>query len=411
MRILRLSSYCYPEKVASSHLTEDLFEQYRQHGIEAVIYAPTPTRGIDEETRKKYKKIRYEERYDGAVKIHRFPLFREGRHPLLRAFRYFICILEQTWCGLRAKDCDVLFISSTPPINGLMIAVLHRFKKYKIVYNLQDVFPDSLVSTGMTHQGSLLWRIGRVIEKITYRSADRISVISEDIKENILAKGVPESKIAVVPNWVDETQVVHIPRADNPLFDTYGLDRDKFIVCYGGNIGHAQNLDLLARVALTLSDHPEIVFVVMGDGPRKSQLAAYVQENHLTNFILLPYQDPSLVSCVFSLGDVSMVMCKPGSGKGCMPSKTWNIMSSSTPVLASFDEDSELCRILQQNRCGVCVAPDDETALREAILSLAADRMACAEMGKNGRTYIETVLTKERCTGLHLALLHDVTGK
>ena len=91
------------------------------------------------------------------------------------------------------------------------------------MYNLQDIFPDSLAGTGLAKKGGLLWKIGRVIENFTYRNADKIIVISEDFKRNIMAKGVPEEKIVVVYNWVDEEAVKHVPREENKLFDAYGL--------------------------------------------------------------------------------------------------------------------------------------------------------------------------------------------
>ena len=95
MKILKLSPYCFPEQVSSSHLSNDLNKAYQEAGIETEIYCPTPTRGIDKETREKYKKIKYEERYDGNVKIHRFSMFKEGRNPIMRAIRYILCNIIQ----------------------------------------------------------------------------------------------------------------------------------------------------------------------------------------------------------------------------------------------------------------------------------------------------------------------------
>lgn len=411
MRILKLPGYYYPEQVASSHLGRDLEEAYQKAGFSMLIYAPTPTRGVDAATRRDYcKNHRHEVLDAGRVEVRRFAMFREGRNPLLRAFRYLCCLIRQTVCGLRAKDCDVLVIASTPPINGLMMAVLHRFKKYKIVYTLQDIFPDSLVYTGMTHKGSLLWKIGRQIENITYRAADKIVVISESFKQNILAKGVPEEKIAVIPNWVDENQVVHVERADNPLFDRYGLDRNKFYVCYSGNVGHTQNMPLLVEAAERLQAHPDIGIVVVGDGAFKPRLETLIREKGVTNITLLPFQDYSEISSVFSLGDVGLLISKKGIGVNSVPSKTWSIMSASRPVLACFDEDSELCGTIREIGCGVCVPPDDVEALTGAILAMAADKAQNEAMGALGRRYIEDHLTKALCTGKYVELLREVTG-
>ncbi len=97
--------------------------------------------------------------------------------------------------------------------------MVKKFRHIPIVYNLQDVFPDSLVGTGLAKKGGLLWKIGRVIENFTYRNADKIIVISEDFKRNIMAKGVPEEKIEVIYNWVDENAIVPVKEEDNDLFD------------------------------------------------------------------------------------------------------------------------------------------------------------------------------------------------
>lgn len=99
--------------------------------------------------------------------------------------------------------------------------MVKMFTQQPIVYNLQDIFPDSLVGTGLAKKGGLLWKIGRVIEDFTYKHADKIIVISEDFKKNIMAKGVPEDKIVVVYNWVDQNAVVNVPREKNKLFDKY----------------------------------------------------------------------------------------------------------------------------------------------------------------------------------------------
>ncbi len=411
MRMLKLSSYCYPEQVASSHLSRDLNEAYRKEGIVSVVYTPTPCRGIDKETRKKYKKIKYEEIYDGNVQIHRFSMFKEPKNSLLRAFRYTLCIIRQFFCALGAKDIDVYFASSTPPINGLVMSLLKKFRKFKIVYNLQDIFPDSLVHTGMTKKGSLIWKIGRVVENITYRAADKIIVISEDFKKNIMEKGVPEDKIEVVYNWVNENQVVNVDRKDNILFDKYGLDRDKFYVCYSGNVGYTQNMDMLVNVAKSLEDNKDIGFVIVGEGAYKSKLEELVKENGLTNITLIPFQDYSDISHVFSLGDAGLIISKKGVGTNSVPSKTWSIMSASRPVLASFDKGSELDKIVTENKLGICVEADDADALKKAVLDMYSNREEIKKMGASGREFILKNLTAEIGTSKVIGVIKGVCNK
>lgn len=410
MKILQLTGYFYPEKAASIYLEENRFQAFADAGFDMVVYAPTPTRGITEEEYLEYRKRTFEKMYDGKLDVHRFKMFREGKNPLVRFLRYFLVSMLQFYYGVRAKDIDLIYVASTPPTQGALAALVKKFKHKPFVYNLQDIFPDSLVGTGLAKKGGLLWKIGRVIETFTYRNADKIIVISEDFKSNIMAKGVPEEKIVVVYNWVDEEAVVDVPREENKLFDKYGLDRSKFYVTYNGNIGLTQNMDMLLEVAKELKPTPnpslkgremvsadgswDIHFVLVGEGAYKAEVEKRIKEQGITNVTLLPFQPYEDISHVFSLGDVSLVISKPGVGANSVPSKTWSIMSASRPVLANFDEN-ELKTIIEDHHCGIFTKAGDKEAFKAAILNLYHHPELCKEYGRNGRQFIMDNLTKE----------------
>lgn len=412
MKILYLPVYFNPEKAASSYLGENRNQAFADAGIRTLAFVPTPCRGISDDVRKMYcrKEYRKEILYNGKMELHRFPIFREGRNPLMRAFRYFLVSLNQFYYGIKAKDIDLIYVASTPPTQGALAALVKKLKHKPFVYNLQDIFPDSLVGTGLAKKGGLLWKIGRVIENFTYRNADKIIVISEDFKRNIMAKGVPEEKIVVVYNWVDEEAVVDVPRGENKLFDKYGLDRSKFYVTYNGNIGLTQNMDMLLEVAKELMPTPnpslkgremvsaegsrDIHFVLVGEGAYKAEVEKRIKEQGITNVTLLPFQPYEDISHVFSLGDVSLVISKPGVGANSVPSKTWSIMSASRPVLANFDEN-ELKTIIEDHHCGIFTKAGDKDAFKAAILKLYHHPELCKEYGRNGRQFIMDNLTKE----------------
>ena len=153
------------------------------------------------EVREQYKNIRYEEKRDGKIVVHRFSMMREGRNPIGRAIRYVLVNLVQYQKGCRADDVDVIMAGSTPPTQGVLCGLVKKrlTKRYghrvPFIYSLQDVFPDSLVTAGLAKKGGLLWKIGRKIEDYIYRSADAIIVISEEIKKNIMEKGVASVSI------------------------------------------------------------------------------------------------------------------------------------------------------------------------------------------------------------------------
>ena len=338
MKVMQLTGYFLPEKAASIYLTENRLEAFAEAGFDTVIWASRPTRGLSDEEYQEYKNKKLETMYGGKVTVHRFAMYREGKNPLLRALRYSLNWIIQLWKGLREKDVDCIYLASTPPIQGMLGAFIKKFRGIPFVYNLQDIFPDSLFNNGLANKGGMLWKIGRVIENFTYKHADKIIVISEDFKKNIMAKGVPEEKIVVVYNWVDQNAVVDIPREKNKLFDAYGLDRSKFYVTYNGNIGLSQNLDMLLSVAEEFQSAKvqafhgneicctDIHFVLVGNGAYLDEVKRIIAERKLENVHLLPFQPYEDISHVFSLGDASLVISKPGTGAASVPSKTWSIM-------------------------------------------------------------------------------------
>lgn len=406
MKAIFPCSYYLPETAASLYITDNIVHACADKGIEVDLYTPSPTRNVPDGSVWE----REERQMDGKLRIHRFHLYGEGKNPMLRALRYFLGeFILLHYCMW--KKYDVAFVDSTPPIQGLKMPLIKWLKRKPTIYNVQDIFPDSLVGTGLTHEGSLIWKIGRIVEKITYRYADKIIVISEDFKKNIMAKGVPEDKIVVVYNWVDQNKVVDVPREENKLFDVYGLERSKFYITYNGNIGLTQNMDMLLDVAKELQEeYEDIHFVLVGNGAYLDEVKRKVADQQLENVHLLPFQPYEDISHVFSLGDASLVISKPGVGANSVPSKTWSIMSASRPVLANFDEN-ELKTIIENNHCGIFTKAGDKDAFKESILTLYNHRELCKEYGHNGRKFVLDNLTREVGTQKYVDVIKEVCGK
>lgn len=415
MKILFLPAYFHPEQAASPYLGENRNKAFADAGFNMVIYTPIPTRGITEEVRNEYKNKKYETLFGDKMIVHRFNLIGEKKNPVLRAWRYTMSCIKQFCKGVFAKDarsCDLMFISSTPPIQGAMAALVKKCRRDHIplIYNLQDIFPDSLVGTGLAKKDGLLWKIGRVIENFTYRNADKIIVISQDFKRNIMAKGVPEEKIEVIYNWVDEQAVIKIPRSENKLFEKYNLNPNKFYITYCGNIGLTQNMDLLLDVAKELSTEANIHFVLVGEGADKARVVKRVENENINNISFLPFQPYEDISHVFSLGNAGLIISKPGVGENSVPSKTWSIMSAECPVIANFDEN-EIKSILNDNNCGIFTKSGDKEAFKDAILELYHNQEKAVQLGKNGRQFIMENLTREIGTSKYVKVVKEVMEK
>lgn len=386
MRILIPFSYFYPEQCAGVYILDDFTREAAAQSISSLIVVPSPTRNVPAGAKWK----RDESWCDGKVQIHRFRMYGEGKNPILRALRYLFCEIIQLHYMLW-KDYDVAFIDSTPPIQGLKLPILRLFRKKPIVYNAQDLFPETLSGTGLANKGGLLWKIGMWVSNVTFKYSDIIISISEDIKKSIVARGVDEQKVHVVYNWVDESFVHPVPKRENPFYEEFGLSRYVFTLVYAGNLGNAQNIEVILEAAIML---PEVQFALFGTGGLEQLIKDTVKERNLKNVCLAPLQPYDRVSEVYSLGDACIVSCKPGLGGSAMPSKTWAIMSCGRPVVASFDE-GELKEILENNNCGVFSHAGNVEEFVVAIKSLIDDADRCKIMGANARQFIMNNLTKE----------------
>lgn len=410
MKILSLPAYFTPESVAGSHLGINRNEAFIKAGFEIVVHTPVPSRGLSDKVKNQYKKMRKEELYGGRMTIYRFPMFREPNNAILRSIRYLLCSIIQFLKGCTEKDYDLIFTSSTPPIQGAMASMVKKIRKKPFVYCLQDIFPDSLVSTGITKKGSLIWKAGRIVENFTYRNADRIIVISEDFKRNILQKNVPENKIAVIYNWVDEKVVVNVNRDENILVERFNLDRGKFYITYCGNIGLTQNIDMLIEVAKEIENIEDLCFILIGEGAYKNKATEMISINKIKNIKMIPFQPYKDISHVFSLGDVGLVISKPGVGVNSVPSKTWSIMSAGRPVLASFDEN-QLKEIIEKNNCGIFTRAGDKDAFINAIKYLFRNADKCREYGANGRKYILENLSLKKSVSEYVEIIKHFEKK
>ncbi|MBQ8583923.1 MAG: glycosyltransferase family 4 protein [Clostridia bacterium] len=409
MRMLRLCAYFAPEKTASSHFYDDAYKAYAEARIDCVCITPEPCRGISDEVRREYKNKRTETLYDGYITVKRFPMIKEGRNPVQRAFRYLLCSIKTYRQAIKEKDIDVIFVGSTPPTMGAVAAKVAKrlSKKYgrkvPVIYNLQDIFPDSLVTAGLAKKDGLLWKIGRKLENYTYRNAEKIIVISEGFKRNIVEKGVEESKIEVISNWINTEETVPVSRQNNTIFDEFSLEREKFWVVYAGNFGEVQGADVVLDAAELLSDNADIRFAIFGGGSKFAD--ARERAKDMKNVFIHDLLPLDRVSEVYSMGDVSLITCKKGAGKSAMPSKTWSIMACNTPIIASFDTDSDLADVINDAGAGACVEPSDPKALAYAII---------AEKNKNKpysgdlRNYVKNVASKDVCLSKYIKIFKSI---
>ena len=406
MKLVYLVQYFSPEKASGLQLVVDLLEGFAVQGGKTDVLTPTPTRGVTDEQRKEYAHKRVEVKYDGKLTIHRMHLYREGKGFIGRAIRYILFSIECFWKAATVP-ADFIFTGSGPPTQGVVVGLAKKVSGKKVIYNLQDIFPDSLVTSGICEDNSFLMRIGHAMENFTYRNADRIITITDDMKANIVKKGVPADKVSVVRNWIDTDKVNHISREDNSLFDELELSRDEFYVVYAGNLGKVQGVDVILKAASLMRDYKDIKFVIFGNGSEEDNLKKIVNDKCLDNVLMLPLQPVERVSEVYSMADVSIISCTPGTGGSGMPSKTWTIMAAGVPIIASFDMPSEMERTIEEAGCGFCVEAGNTDALVGTILNIHDDRIMAVQMSNNSRIYAEKKVSKNATVAEYIKIISE----
>lgn len=404
MRLLYFVQYFPPEKASGLPIVTDMVEGFAKHGWKVDVYIPTPTRGVTKAVRKEYSKRRKEVHCNGRLIIHRMHLYREGTSMVQRTIRYSIFSLQCLFRGLFVP-ADAIFTGGGPPTQGIVGGLIHKLTKKKFIFNPQDLFPDTLIISGQATEKSKAVKLGRKIERFAYRNADVIITITDDMAENIRSKTKDTSKVYVVRNWIDTDKTVPVPKAENKLFDELGLSRDKFYVTYAGNIGTMQGLETLVDAADILKNESRIEFIVFGNGSEEEIIKTRVSDKLLNNFHIYPLQSLDRISEVYSLGDVSVVMCKAGTSSAGMPSKTWTIMSTGTPVLGSYDTNSEMECILRDAKCGFCIEPQNPNELASAIMDLYKKPDLLAQMGYCARKFAVDKVNKNQGVEKYISII------
>jgi colanic acid biosynthesis glycosyl transferase WcaI len=221
------------------------------------------------------------------------------------------------------------------------------------------------------------------LERVSYRVADAVTVLSDDLRDNVVAKlpATDADRVHVIPNFVDTDEIVPADRRTR-YRDELGLGGET-VVLYAGNIGFSQSLDLVVAAARAL---PDVTFLVNGDGAARRPLeetAAGIPNLHVAGYVAA-----TRLSEVLATGDVHVVPLRAGLGRVSVPSKTYSSLAAGRPVIAAIDAGTAVPRILAESGGGVTVAPDDPDAFTAAVSRLVAAPALCAEMGERGRAWV-----------------------
>lgn len=294
-------------------------------------------------------------------------------------------------------------ISMSPPLTlGLTGWLAARLRFTTAIFNIQDVFPDAAIETGAITNTRII-AAARWLERISYQRSDAVVVLSDDLRDNVVAKVSPRhvNKIKVIPNFVDADRIVPMDRMTS--YRSELNIGDELVVMYAGNVGYSQSLTMLLYAAKQM---PNVTFVINGDGAARADLEA--QAVGISNIRFAGYQPRDRVGEVLASGDIHVVPLRTGLGAVSVPSKTYSILAAARPVVAAIDAGTEVTRILRHSGAGVSVAPDNEELFTSALQAMVADIETAREQGRKGREWVKTHVSPAAVAQSYLALIADI---
>lgn len=390
-KVLLLTLIFSPDGVSTAVILTELARRLKLLGHDVIVVTTTPHYNKDVEAlaaqplKRKWGPFLYESDCQG-IPVYHARVQAKGRRIVTRLFDYLQFHAISTLAGLRlGGDYQVVLAPSPPLTIGLSAALLAALRRVPFVYNVQEIYPDIAVRLGVLKRRSLI-RALEWLERFIYSRAEVIVVISERFRQRLLGKGVPSSKLRVIPNFVD-VHFIQPAERRNSFSQEHNLDQ-RFVVLYSGNIGLTQDFETILETTQILTDLPDICFLIVGDGARRDWLAERISQVGLSNVRLLPYQPRGVVPQLYASSDVCLVPLRRGTAHDTFPSKIYTIMAAARPAIASADPDSELAWVVQQAQCGLNVAPSDPWALAEAVRTTYFGRDRLSEMGRRGRDYV-----------------------
>ena len=351
----------------------------------------------------------FEEEKRNGLRILRIYVYTVSKGALWRRLLYHASFnIFSALAALRVGKPDIVIADAPTLWSGLPLLISAIFRKVPFVYVIHDIYPDVLFRLGILKNSRIIKMVEQV-ERFFYNKSAQISVLSDGFKENLVRKGVNESKIAIIPACVD-VEFVQPLQQENKLSKRWNLD-NKFVVLYAGNLGFSQDLSTALEAAQLLSHIPDIMFVFVGEGATKNALQAMADKNRLSNVKFFPFQPREDVPFIYALADLCIVSLKRDIIVESVPSKMYTIMASGRPVVATADQNSEVGLLLNQAQCGFCIESENSNILAQAILRLYEDDSLRNDMGARGREFVVKHYSRLVAANQYHELIQNFVGK
>jgi len=410
MKILYVSQYFPPEMGAPSARAAELSRHWAAAGHDVTVltgFPNHPTGVVPPEYQDKFRRLIAHEQTDGVNVVRTWLLPFPNRKAYERMLNYSSFCASAATTGLFLSRPDVVIASSPQMLVAVSGWWLAQWKRVPFVFEVRDLWPESLAAVGMSDGNSLLHRSLARIAGFLYSHADRIVVVAPAFEDYLVEHWrVPREKISVIENGVETELFAPEPFSAEAAALRKELDAEgKFVVSYIGTMGMAHGLETIIAAAVQLqTTNPEIVFLMLGEGAEKEHIVALAQQRGLNNLRFVDQQPRERIPAYISASDVCLVpLKKTDLFKTVIPTKMLEFMSCARPVILGVDGQARA--ILEEARGGLVIEPENSDALVSAIRYLTANREAGLELGQNGRGYIVRKFSRSNTAEKYILVL------
>lgn len=302
---------------------------------------------------------------------------------------------------------DLVLLTTAPPFLPILGYLLNRVRKLRYVCLLYDLYPDIAIELDVIARESWIAKLWDHFNRLTWQQSEAIIVLSETMKDRILAKqpGI-DSKIVVIPNWVDAEQITPIRKQDNWFAREHGLV-EPFTVLYSGNMGRCHDMDTLFDAIILLRDTP-IRFVFIGSGEKRQQFQERSAELGLTSCLFLPYQSRENLPFSLTACDVSIVSISAEMEGLVAPSKLYSALAAGRPIVSICPENSYLNDVFDRAKCGATIRNNDSQGLADYLHQLSQNPRLTKALGQSGREYCRQNYTSVKIAQEYLELFQSL---
>ena len=370
-----------------------------------------PTGVVPPEWKAQLRKLTYRERING-VNVFRtwlWPLPNRKAHERMRNYASF-CV-SAALRGMTIPRPDVVIASSPQLLVGLSGWWIAFSRQLPFVFEVRDLWPESLTAVGVGQENSLLHHTLAAVAKFLYEHSHRIVVVTPAFKDHLIQRWhVPTEKIAVVENGVEADLFAPRPTAANDKLRQDLALQGRFLVCYIGTMGMAHGLETLLDAAdqLQLQDS-KTHFLLVGEGAEKERIKSLAKSRGLANVTFLDQQPRERIPAFISASDACLVLLKKTDVfKTVIPTKMLEFMSCARPVILGVDGQAR--QIIEDAEAGLVIEPENSAALVAAINQLSADRALGASLGQKGRQYILQHFSRGRTAEKYIEVLQRLVN-